>query len=151
MRCLLALTSLALIVASAAVAAPPRAKVTVRSTTLGSVLVDGRGHTLYVFDQASCTGACAAMWPPFLTTGKPVAAGVPAAKVGLKKLVGGRLQVTFAGKALYFYAGDSGAGQVAGAAIPHWAALSATGAKVHAAGGTTTTPPPPAYGGGDGY
>jgi predicted lipoprotein with Yx(FWY)xxD motif len=122
--------------------APAHASVGVRSTQLGQTLVDSRGHTLYVFDHGACTGACAATWPPFLTKGKPVAHGVAAAKLGTKKLAGGKLQVTFGGKPLHFYVGDSGAGQVAGASIPHWAALSPTGAKLVTSSSppTTTTP-----------
>jgi predicted lipoprotein with Yx(FWY)xxD motif len=139
-------------VVSVAAAAPPRTKLGVRATQLGKVLVDGRGHTVYVFDKATCTGACASTWPPFITSGKPVAAGVPAAKVGTKKLAGGKLQVTFGGKRLYFYVGDSGAGQVAGASVAHWAALSPSGGVVHASVGTTTTPTmTDPYPGGDGY
>jgi predicted lipoprotein with Yx(FWY)xxD motif len=122
--------------AGTALAAPPRATVGVRATTLGSVLVDARGRTLYVFDSGACTGSCAAMWPPFLTTGMPV--GV--AKLGTKKLAGGKLQVTFAGKPLYFYASDTKAGQISGAAVPHWFALAPTGAKLHA-----KSAPPPTY------
>ena len=125
---------------------PPHASVGVRATELGQTLVDGRGHTLYVFDEPACTGACAAAWRPFLTKGKPVAHGVAAAKLATKKLAGGKLQVTFAGKPLYFYAGDSGAGQVAGASVPHWSALSPTGQMLVATAPTVTTPPE--YGGG---
>src|SRR5689334_10024166 len=112
---------------------PPHAAVGVRATQLGRTVVDGRGHTVYVFDRPTCTGACAASWIPFLTKGKPVAHGVAARLLGTKKVAGGKLQVTFHGKPLYFFAGDSGAGQVAGAAVPHWAALSPSGAKLVAA------------------
>jgi predicted lipoprotein with Yx(FWY)xxD motif len=121
--------------------APAHASVGVRATQLGKTLVDSRGHTLYVFDKGSCTGSCAASWPAFLTKGKPVARGFAASKLGTKKLAGGKLQVTFGGKPLYFYAGDSGAGQVAGAAVPHWAALAPTGAKLVISPGPTTTMP----------
>jgi predicted lipoprotein with Yx(FWY)xxD motif len=169
MRRLLLVSVLALAVAATAAAAVSRAKVGVRHTSLGRVLVDPRGHTLYVFDldrrgKVACSGACAALWPPFLTSGKPLAAaGVAAAKLGMVRRGDGRLQVTFAGHPLYFFARDTKAGQVNGAAIPHWAALSATGAKLRPAassssspstGGSTTpttTAPPPSYGGGDGY
>jgi predicted lipoprotein with Yx(FWY)xxD motif len=158
-------TALALVVGGSAAAALPRAHVTVRSTSLGSVLVDSRGRTLYAFDldkgtKSLCTGVCAASWSPFLTTAKPLAAGgVSAAKVGLAKRANGKWQVMFSGHLLYFFAGDTAAGQVHGASIAHWAALSKTGAKVKAeAGGTGTTPapaPPPTttdpYGSGGGY
>ena len=142
---LLALTALTTVFAvSSALAAAPPAKVGVRSTPLGSVLVDGRGRTLYVFDLGACTGSCAAAWPPYLTAAKPK--GV--AKLGTKKLAGGRLQVTFGGKPLYRYAADVKPGQVAGASVAHWFALTSTGAKVHAPTAPPDTPMPPGYGDG---
>lgn len=136
---------LALTCTAVAVAAPARTQVSIRSTTLGSVLVDARGHTLYVFDldhgtKSSCTGACAASWHAFLTSSKPVALhGVAAAKLGMAKRARGKFQVTFMGHPLYFFAGDTKAGDVHGASIVHWAALSPAGAKIRAA--ATTTPP----------
>jgi len=120
--------TVALAVTAVAVAAPPRATVGTRSTSLGKVLVDAKGRTLYVFGLGACTGSCASAWPPLLTTGKP--AGVHG--LGTKRLGNGTLQVTFAGKPLYRYALDVKPGQVAGAAVAHWFALSPTGAKLHA-------------------
>jgi predicted lipoprotein with Yx(FWY)xxD motif len=146
---LLLLLTIALTVATAAVAAPPRATVGTRTTSLGKVLVDAKGRTLYVFDLGACTGSCASAWPPLLTTGTP--AGVHG--LGTKRLSNGTQQVTFAGKPLYRYALDVKPGQVAGAAVAHWFALSPKGAKLHAkpAPTTTTTPGGGYYGGGDGY
>src|ERR1700680_1170752 len=45
---------------------------------LGRILVDSKGITLYDFvldkgTTSSCYGACAALWPPLTTKGKPVA------------------------------------------------------------------------------
>lgn len=152
----LSLAALAVAVTTAVAAATPQARVSIRSTSLGKVLVDARGHTLYVFDQKTCAGACAALWPPFLTSGAPVALqGIAKSLVSTTKRSDGTLQVTFAHHPLYFFAKDAKAGQVNGAAIPHWAALSPAGAKVHAkTPGSTSTDPapsPPGYGGGDGY
>lgn len=147
---LLSLAALAVAVTSA-VAAPSPARVGLHSTSLGRVLADSRGHTLYVFDQGVCSGSCAALWPPFLTSGAPVAlTGVKKSLVGTMKRSDGKLQVTFAHRPLYFFARDTKAGQVNGLAIPHWSAVSPTGAKVHAkaAGSTSTNPAPPVYGGG---
>jgi predicted lipoprotein with Yx(FWY)xxD motif len=152
---------LALTCTAVAVAAPARTQVSMRSTTLGSVLVDSRGHTLYVFDldhgtKSSCTGACTASWHAFLTSSKPVALhGVGAAKLGMAKRANGKFQVTFMGHPLYFYVGDRKAGDVHGASIAHWAAFSPTGAKLRDAVGTTPPPPPtttaPGYDTGGGY
>ena len=142
---LLALLLLGLTCTAVAVAAPSRARVATRSTSLGSVLVDARGHTLYVFDQdkgarSACTGSCSASWPAFLTTTKPVALkGVPAAKLGMVKRGNGTFQVTFMGHPLYFFASDAKAGDVRGAAITHWAAISPNGKRLHE--GSTTSPP----------
>jgi predicted lipoprotein with Yx(FWY)xxD motif len=43
--------------------------VSAQSTQLGTILVDGRGRTVYVFandktDESTCDAACAADWPP---------------------------------------------------------------------------------------
>jgi len=163
MRRLLLLLSLATfaVAVTAAAAAPRHAQVAVRSTSLGRVLVDARGHTLYIFDhdkggKSACSGACAALWPPLVTGGAPVAIkGVDASLLGTTKRGDGKLQVTFARHPLYFFGADAKAGQVGGVAVAHWAAVSPTGAKVHAkSGGSTSTTPapsPPPYGGGDGY
>ena len=45
---------------------------------LGRIVVDGRGHTLYLFEKdrrgtSRCAGLCATYWPPLLTSGKSVA------------------------------------------------------------------------------
>jgi predicted lipoprotein with Yx(FWY)xxD motif len=158
MRRLLVLSLVALgVTAATAFAAGSHAKVAVRATALGTVIVDARGHTLYTYDQGVCSGSCAALWPPFVTAGAPVALkGVKASLVGTTKRSDGKVQVTFAHRPLYFFVKDAKAGQVSGASIAHWAAVAPSGAKVHAkAGGSTSTnpapAPPPVYGGGDGY
>lgn len=138
----LALLLLSLTCTAVAVAAPSRAQVATRSTSLGSVLVDARGHTLYVFDRN--TPITSASWPPFLATAKPAAKGVSAAKLGLVKRANGTLQVTFMGHPLYFFASDAKAGDVRGASITHWAAITASGVRKHEA--SSTTPPPTSTG-----
>jgi predicted lipoprotein with Yx(FWY)xxD motif len=145
----------ALAVAAAATASPPRhAKVMLRSTSLGSVLVDARGRTLYLFEadtkaKSACYGQCAAAWPPFLTNGAP-SSGVVAKKglLSTAKRKDGTLQVVYAGHPLYFFKADARAGQTKGEGIVHfggsWYAVSAAGKPVEAAsssydpGGTTT-------------
>src|ERR1700724_445601 len=61
-------------------ASTPPATVGVASNKLGQILVDGRGFSLYLFEAdktttSTCSGDCAANWPPLLTTGTPIAAG----------------------------------------------------------------------------
>ena len=56
------------------------ATVSVAGSSLGQILVDGNGKTLYLFEadtstQSTCSGACAQAWPPVTTKGAPKAAG----------------------------------------------------------------------------
>src|ERR1700745_239239 len=56
-------------------AAPP---VRAAPSKLGTILVDGQGQTLYLFEKdkgmaSSCSGACASIWPPLTSAGKAVA------------------------------------------------------------------------------
>jgi predicted lipoprotein with Yx(FWY)xxD motif len=147
---------IALAVAAAATASPPRhAKVLLRSTSLGTVLVDARGRTLYLFEadsaaKSACYVQCAAVWPPFLTNGAPVVGGT-AKKALLRtaKRKDGTLQVVYAGHPLYFFSGDARAGQTKGEGIVHfggsWYAVGTAGKAVKSA-----APPPPAPYPGDG-
>jgi predicted lipoprotein with Yx(FWY)xxD motif len=88
--------------------------------SLGTFLVDAKGRALYLWDadkgtMSSCSGACAQVWPPLTTTAKPKAGGdVKASLLGTTKRADGSLEVTYAGHPLYYFAGDSGAGQTAG-------------------------------------
>ena len=86
--------------------------VTLHKTSLGKVLATSRGRTLYLYtpdgpNQSTCTGSCAATWPPLKTGGKPVAStGVKRSLLGTAKLSSGKLQVTYNGHPLYRYVGD---------------------------------------------
>jgi predicted lipoprotein with Yx(FWY)xxD motif len=86
----------------------------------GTFLVDSRGRTLYRFvadkgAKSTCSGECARDWPPLTTTSKPRATGgAKAALLGTTKRSDGKLQVTFAGHPLYYFAGDSGPGKTSG-------------------------------------
>ena len=108
MRLLAAFVLAASIAAVPAFAAPPRAKVLIRSTAVGVALVDARGRVLYtrsidVSHKSTCYGSCAAAWPPFLTSSKPLAgSGVKQALLGTTRRTNGTLQVTYAGHPLYY-------------------------------------------------
>jgi predicted lipoprotein with Yx(FWY)xxD motif len=117
------------------------ATVAVAKTRLGSILVDGKGITLYDFvldkrGKSACYGSCASYWPPLLTKGKPVAArGAHAALLGTTKRRDGTLEVTYAGHPLYYWIGDKKPGQTTGQGINQfgapWWVLSPTGAEIH--------------------
>ncbi len=96
---------------------------------LGTILVDGQGRTIYLFERdrgstSTCTGACIANWPAVTTHGTPQAAGgVAAPKLGVTKRSDGTTQATYAGHPLYYYAGDSAAGETNGQGLNFFGAL----------------------------
>jgi predicted lipoprotein with Yx(FWY)xxD motif len=88
------------------------ATVKTRHVSLGTIIVDGKSHTLYLFEKdkggkSKCSSACATAWPPLLTKGKPKASGsVKASKLGTTKRSDGTTQVTYGGHPLYTFIGD---------------------------------------------
>jgi predicted lipoprotein with Yx(FWY)xxD motif len=94
------------------------ATVTVHASTYGSVLFDGRGFVLYAFShdprgRSTCTGTCAKRWPPFIVKRAPKAGpGAKASLLGAVRRANGTLQGTYAGHPLYYYIGDTKAGQI---------------------------------------
>ena len=113
----------------------------VQSTSLGKILDDSQGRTLYVFQgdsgtKSNCSGACATNWPP-LTSAKPtVGKGASASMIGTTKRSDGKTQVTYNGHPLYTFAGDSSPGDTSGQGVSAfgglWYALSPTGQQVTA-------------------
>jgi predicted lipoprotein with Yx(FWY)xxD motif len=150
MRRILLPSVLLLVAAIPATASAATAKVATASTAAGTVLVDGKGKSLYMFGKdrhgkSSCSGACATDWPPLTTSGKPKAgSGVSARKLSTVKRSDGKTQVTYAGHPLYRYAGDSARGDVNGQGLNAfgglWSLLMPSGAKVS---GTPSSNPMP--------
>jgi predicted lipoprotein with Yx(FWY)xxD motif len=102
----------------AARAGTPAPGVRVHASRYGKILFDGRGFALYVFTRdragrSSCSGACAASWPPYLVAHRPLAGpGLRNALVGTIRRADGRLQATYGGRPLYHYVGDRAPGQI---------------------------------------
>jgi len=140
-------------------AASGGAKVAVANSGLGRILVDRRGHTLYLFakdkhGRSSCADQCASFWPPLITSGKPrTAAGAKASLLGTTRRADGRLQVTYNHHPLYTFVKDTSKGQTMGEGVnafgAEWDALSPTGAQVEKTSSTTNSSPG-GYGG-NGY
>jgi predicted lipoprotein with Yx(FWY)xxD motif len=139
-----AATVIASVVASLALAGGTQAggaTVAVANTRLGRILVDSKGITLYDFVQdkgtaSTCYGACAALWPPLLTKGKPVAGpGVRASLLGTTKRKDGKLEVTYDGHPLYYFVTDRKPGQTTGQGVIQfgtaWWVLSPAGKEIH--------------------
>jgi predicted lipoprotein with Yx(FWY)xxD motif len=134
--------------------------VSLRKTTLGEILVNSKGHTLYMFSRdknakSSCSGSCAKFWPPYLQHGKATAGpGVKASLLSTTRRSNGSMQVTYKKHPLYGFALDKKAGQTNGegsvAFGGKWYAVSAKGtavvkAPVPSTTTTTTTPNPNPY------
>ncbi|HEX8857464.1 MAG TPA: hypothetical protein VF752_17870 [Thermoleophilaceae bacterium] len=112
--------------------------------SLGKILVDSRGHTLYLFKKDSgaksaCFGACATNWPPLRSSRKPtVGAGASASKVGTIRRSDGKPQVTYNRHPLYRFVGDKKPGDTNGQGLTafggSWFALTAAGNQVSGQG-----------------
>jgi predicted lipoprotein with Yx(FWY)xxD motif len=138
---LAALSALALAVPAAAGASGP-ATVKVASSSIGKILVNGAGRTLYMFtkdgrnhDRCFPNRDCRAVWPALTTKGRPLArAGAKSSLLGTIRLPNSARQVTYAGHPLYTYSADVmphdtdyvGVQQFGGT----WFAVSAGGGKV---------------------
>jgi len=119
-------------------AATSGAVIGTRSTSVGTVLVNAQGKTLYWFaiDTATaskCTGSCATYWPPVIGTPSAAAGAKLTMGFGTVKRSGGQLQATYDGHPLYTYAGDTSAGQTSGngknLSGGYWWAMTPSGAK----------------------
>ena len=116
------------------------ATVTATSTNLGTILVDGSGRTLYLFekdqpDQSACSGTCATAWPVDNSSGAPKAgSGVKASLLGTIKRSDGATQVPYNHHPLYYYSGDTGPGQQNGQGLnafgAAWFVVAPAGGKV---------------------
>jgi predicted lipoprotein with Yx(FWY)xxD motif len=86
----------------------------------GTVLTDAQGKTLYTFSldtdgTSHCTGQCATAWPPLLlNSGNPVAPSGLSGNLGVITRSDGQRQVTYNNQPLYYFSGDSQAGQANG-------------------------------------
>jgi predicted lipoprotein with Yx(FWY)xxD motif len=113
-----------------------QAVVEVGDTSLGEVLVDAEGKTLYTFanDSGTTTGASDALqaaWPPLVVESEDEAVAgdaIDASKLGTAMQADGRLWVTYDGHLLYRFSGDGAAGDTNGHKLGNvWFALGPDG------------------------
>jgi predicted lipoprotein with Yx(FWY)xxD motif len=108
---------------------------------LGQILVNGEGMTVYLFvadtsTASTCYTSCAAIWPPVLTTGAPVAGtGAKASLLGTTTRTDGTVEVTYAGHPLYYFIQDKQPGDTTGQGVNGfgalWWVLTPSGAAMH--------------------
>lgn len=94
---------------------------TANSGTLGTYLTGAGGKTLYILTKDSantstCSGGCATNWPPLtVPAGQTATAGAGiVGSLGTLTRADGTTQVTHNGAPLYYFAGDSAAGDTNG-------------------------------------
>ena len=89
------------------------ATITVGESEFGRMLFDSTKQAIYIFERDAprssvCYGECADAWPPVYTEGPPIAAGgANQSLLGTIRRRDGRLQVTYDGNPLYFYAHEA--------------------------------------------
>lgn len=91
----------------------------VTNTTFGKVLTDAKGMSLYFFSKdtkevSECSNGCKTAWPIFYTKDVKLDAGLEASDFGVITRADGDKQTTYKGWPLYYYAGDSNAGDTTG-------------------------------------
>lgn len=130
--------------AAAAASAAPAASaatgsgvaVNVASTSLGDILVDGKGMTLYIFTadadgKSACTGDCLGSWPALIGDAAAPGTGLDAEDFATITRDDGAKQITFYKMPLYTFAGDKAAGDVAGQGLGgKWYVVKADGTVV---------------------
>jgi len=109
--------------ASAAAAGGETYTVAVATGAVGSYLTGEDGKTLYVFKddrpgsgKSTCGAGCVGIWPPFTVESKDqlkAGAGV-SGTLDVITRDDGTKQVTYKGAPLYYYSGDTKAGQTGG-------------------------------------
>ncbi|MFP3913294.1 MAG: hypothetical protein ACLFWM_00335 [Actinomycetota bacterium] len=107
----------------------------VAETELGEVLVGPDGLTLYIFlpdeqGDSTCYDSCASTWPP-LEGDVPAGDGIDGEMLGTTERDDGSTQATYNGWPLYYYAGDTEAGDVTGQGVGgNWFVLDPAGEVV---------------------
>ena len=125
---------------------PPKAKdgrlatLGVANESLGKILINSRGHTLYMFQldtgtTSHCTGACAANWPPLRASGTPrLGSGANASLISTTTRADGSRQITYNNHPLYSFVKDTKAGDTNGEGLTAfggvWYAVSPAGNQV---------------------
>lgn len=111
---------------------------------LGSVLIDGKGITVYMFvtdirgHPSRCYDICAVQWPPVVlppgVTRPMVGTGIRPALLGTATRTDGSVQVTYNGWPLYLWPPDKAPGQATGQALTNagglWYVLSPAGRPI---------------------
>jgi predicted lipoprotein with Yx(FWY)xxD motif len=128
--------------------------ITTHAGSAGAFLTTGSGRAVYLWaedgmNMSACSGACASAWPPVPATGTLTATGgAKASDLGTITRSDGTKQVTYDGHPLYYFVGDSAAGQTNGQGSDNfgakWWLVASSGAKITASSDTAAAANAPA-------
>ena len=135
-----AMAALAVLIPAGSGAAQTATLISASTSNLGTILVDSRGHTLYLFEKdkngkSACSASCSAAWPPVIASGTPRAGtGAKTSLLGTTRRADGRMQVTYNRHPLYTFFKDTKKGQTNGEDLnafgADWYAVSPSGTVV---------------------
>jgi len=115
------------------------ATIEVASSSLGDILADADGNTLYMFvpdqeedGEPTCYDDCAEAWPAFEATAELTAGeGLDQSLLGTAERTDGTTQVTYNELPLYYFSGDEAAGDTNGQGLMDvWYVMSPEGDPV---------------------
>jgi predicted lipoprotein with Yx(FWY)xxD motif len=113
------------------------------TTSVGTALVDGSGRSVYLFlpdaqEESTCYDSCEANWPPLAGAGT-AGSGVDDGLLGTTDRSDGTAQVTYDGWPLYYFAGDTVAGDTNGQGVNEvWYLVGPDGAALGTADAATS-------------
>ena len=125
--------------ASASASAAAGAEIKLADSSLGQIIVDGAGKTLYMFtpDEAgtpTCYDDCATAWPPLVAADAAsvtAGTGLDASKITVVDRTDGTKQVKYGTWPLYYFANDAAAGDVNGQGLNEkWYVVGADGEPI---------------------
>jgi predicted lipoprotein with Yx(FWY)xxD motif len=122
---------------STAPSASGESELQTEDSPLGTIVVDGKGMTVYVFDKDTagngksvCEGDCLVAWPA-VVGGADTKAGGITGEIGSITRADGTKQLTLNGWPLYYYKGDAAKGDVTGQGVGSvWWVVGADGNKI---------------------
>lgn len=128
--------ALVALVATASPGAATGFTLSTASTSLGRIVVNGKGMTAYFYDLdkansgvSACTGNCAIQWPPIISKTKKITVSGVKGKI---TLLAHTKQIAINGRPIYTFAGDSAKGDTNGQGLGGvWYAISAKGVELN--------------------